>query len=374
MVRNNFLNNFKKWLMSIDQVVFLTTIILIAIGIWVSIASTPAVALKLGLTPFYFVRHHILLVPAVIFIIIYISTLKTKHIRLIALVGYFLCLLFITGTLLFGTEIKGAKRWLNIFGFSLQPSEFLKPSLTIITAWLVAEQYRDRNFPGILLSLISICITVPLLLLQPDVGMTVIILTTWVVQLFISGLSIFMIGVFVAASLASLFTLYFLFPHFTDRIDRFLTKGAEDTDSYQINKSIEAFQNGGLFGKGPGEGEIKMSVPDSHSDFVFSVIGEEFGFFMCIIIIALFAIITIKPIMKSLKSSSIFCYSSIFGIIFQIALQVIINMSSSLSLIPTKGMTLPFISYGGSSLLASAISIGIILALTKYNSLMHEVI
>ena len=369
-----FISKFRKWLMSIDQVLFVTVMIVITIGVWVSIASTPAVALKLGLSPFYFVQHHILLIPVVLFLIVSISLLQTKHIRLLALLGYGICLSLIVCTIVFGTEIKGARRWLNIFGFSLQPSEFLKPCLTIITAWLIAEQYRDRSFPGILLSFATICLSVPLLLLQPDVGMSVIILATWVAQLFISGLSIFMIGAFVAVGLGSVVGLYLFFPHFTDRVDRFMMKGTADTDSYQITKSLEAFQNGGLLGKGPGEGEVKMMVPDSHSDFVFSVIGEEFGFFMCILIIILFATITIRPITKVLKSSSIFCYSAVFGLIFQIDLQVLINISSALSLIPTKGMTLPFISYGGSSLLASAITIGMLLSLTKYNSLMHEVL
>ena len=369
---SNLVSKFRKWLMSIDQVLFLTVMIIITIGIWVSIASTPAVALKLGLSPFYFVKHHILLIPIALFLIISISLLQTKHIRLVSILGYAIFLLLIVCTILFGTEIKGARRWLNIFGFSLQPSEFLKPCLTIITAWLISEQYRDRLFPGILLSLISIVLTVLLLLLQPDVGMSVIILATWVAQLFVSGLSIFMIGAFIAAGLGSVIGLYLFFPHFTDRVNKFMTKGAEDTDSYQITKSLEAFQNGGLLGKGPGEGEVKMMVPDSHSDFVFSVIGEEFGFFMCILIIVLFAVVTIRPIMKVLKSSSIFCYSAVFGLIFQIDLQVLINISSTLNLIPTKGMTLPFISYGGSSLLASSITVGMLLSLTKYNSLMHE--
>lgn len=365
-------NVFRKWFASIDQFLLFTILTIIAIGIWVSIASTPAVALKLGLSPFHFVKQHILLIPIVLVLITSISSLQSKHIRLLSLLGYFVSIALIICTILFGTEIKGARRWINICGFSLQPSEFLKPFITILTAWLIAEQYKNKKFQGIFMSLLSICLAVPLLLLQPDVGMTLIIITTWLAQLFISGLSITMILTFIFSSLGALTSLYFILPHFTDRINRFMGSNGEDTDLYQVHKSLEAFKSGGLLGKGPGEGIVKMKVPDSHSDFIFSVIGEEFGLLVCIIIVALFVILALRPLIKVLKSSSIFCYSAVFGIVFQIIVQVTINISTALNLIPTKGMTLPFISYGGSSLLSSAVNIGFLLALTKYNSLMHD--
>lgn len=363
---------FRKWFASIDQFLLFTILTIIAIGIWVSIASTPAVALKLGLSPFHFVKQHILLIPIVLILITSISSLQSKHIRLLSLLGYFLSIALIICTILFGTEIKGARRWINICGFSLQPSEFLKPFITILTAWLIAKQYKNKEFQGIFMSLLSICLAVPLLLLQPDVGMTLIIITTWLAQLFVSGLSITMILTFIFSSLGALTSLYFILPHFTDRINRFIGSNGEDTDLYQVHKSLEAFKSGGLLGKGPGEGIVKMKVPDSHSDFIFSVIGEEFGLLVCIIIVALFVILALRPLIKVLKSSSVFCYSAVFGIVFQIIVQVTINISTALNLIPTKGMTLPFISYGGSSLLSSAVNIGFLLALTKYNSLMHD--
>lgn len=363
---------FRKWFASIDHVLLFTVITIIAIGIWISIASTPAVALKLGLSPFYFVRQHVMLVPIVLILIVSISLLQSKHIRLLSLLGYFVSIILIICTILFGTEIKGARRWINIVGFSLQPSEFLKPFITILNAWLIAEQYKNRNFQGILMSLASICLVIPLLLLQPDVGMTLIIVTTWIAQLFISGLSITMILTFIFSSFGALISLYFILPHFTDRVNRFLGSNGEDTDLYQVHKSLEAFKSGGLFGKGPGEGIVKMKVPDSHSDFIFSVIGEEFGLIVCIIVVSLFVILALRPLIKIMKSNSIFCYTAVFGIVFQIIIQVTINISTALNLIPTKGMTLPFISYGGSSLLSSAINIGFLLVLTKYNSLVHD--
>lgn len=360
---------FKRWLMSIDRVILSTALALLAIGIWVSIASTPAVAMKLGLPPFYFVKQHMIIVPIVVFIMVFVSFLQVRHIRRLALIGYFICIGLIICTLIFGIEIKGAKRWLNIFGFSIQPSEFLKPTIAILTAWLISEQYRDRQFPGIMLSTICMAIVIPMLLFQPDVGMTIVLVLTWFAQLFISGLSIFMIITFIFLSISAMIGLYFLLPHFASRIDKFLLQSNVDTDLYQIQKSIEAFKSGGLWGKGPGEGVIKTLLPDSHSDFVFSVIGEEFGFIVCILIIFLFITLIIRSLSQIMKSTGLFNFTAVFGILFQITLQVLINICTALNLIPTKGMTLPFISYGGSSMLATAISLGVVLAITKKNIL-----
>jgi cell division protein FtsW len=277
--------------------------------------------------------------------------------------------ILLVATLFFGDEIKGAHRWLNIFGFSLQPSEFFKPILTIITGWLIAEQYSDRKFPGILLSLVSISLILPFLFFQPDIGMAVILLGTWIAQLFVSGLSVLMISMFISLAISSITSIYFALPHFADRIDKFLMKGGDESlDLYQTQKSLEAFKSGGLFGKGPGEGIVKTLVPDSHSDFVFSVIGEEYGFIVCMLLISLFMAFVIRSIMQIIRTSSIFCFSTVFGILFQISMQVLVNIGTSLNLIPTKGMTLPFISYGGSSLLSTSIGVGIILALTKKTS------
>ena len=354
----------RRWFLSIDQVLLFSTFALIAIGIWVSIASTPALAMKLGFSPFHFVKLHLFVVLIAVFILLFTSFFQAKHIRRLAAIGYFICLILIICTLFFGAEIKGARRWLNIFGFSLQPSEFLKPITAVITAWLVSEQYHDRKFPGIVISIVSLALVIPLLLLQPDIGMTVIIAGTFFAQLFISGLSIPMITAFVASLISAMFVLYVTFPHFADRIDKFLMRN-EDADVFQIQKSIQAFKNGGFFGKGPGEGVVKMLVPDSHSDFVFSVIGEEFGFLVCMIIISIFVLFIVRAISKIIKTSDMFNLIAVFGLLIQILMQVIINICTSLNLIPTKGMTLPFISYGGSSILAMAISFGIIISLTR---------
>ena len=356
----------KRWFAPIDQMLLGITLILIAIGTWISIASTPAIAMKLGFTPFHFVKLHLLTLPVALFIMLFTSFLKETHIRMLAVIGYFSCLILIACTLFFGTEIKGARRWINVFGQSLQPSEFCKPVIAIVVAWLLSGQYNDRKFPGIILSIFSVGLVISLLLLQPDIGMTVIISGTLFAQLFISGLSITMIVTTIASVVSAMFCLYFSFPHFATRIDKFLMKD-EDADIYQVQKSIEAFKSGGFWGKGPTEGVVKTLIPDSHSDFVFSIIAEEYGFFVCIFVITLFVIFITRAIAKIRQISNMFTFVAVFGLLFQITAQVTINICTSLNLIPTKGMTLPFISYGGSSFLASAISFGLIFALTKKN-------
>jgi cell division protein FtsW len=356
--------------MSIDSISLFVVAGLVSIGTWVSIASTPSVAMKLGLPPFHFVKQHMIILLISIIVMIFVSFLQINHIKRLSVAGYFGCLVLVILTLAIGSEIKGAKRWLNFFGFSMQPSEFFKPILAVTNAWLITEQYRDRKFPGIMVSGISVLIIIPVLLLQPDIGMTVTIFSSWIGQLFISGLSTIMLICFLLSAIGALFGLYFTVPHVANRIDRFMMSGGEDADMYQVQKSLEAFKSGGLFGKGPGEGVIKTMVPDSHSDFVFSVIAEEYGFIVCSVIIALFSILIVRSMMRATASSSIFSICATFGIVFQLGLQTLINAATSLNLIPTKGMTMPFISYGGSSFLASAISVGILLAITKRQSMM----
>ncbi|MDR1609537.1 MAG: putative lipid II flippase FtsW [Holosporales bacterium] len=364
----------RRWITSIDRVILFSVLAIVAIGIWVSMSSTPAIAMKLSLSPFHFVIHHIIITPVACLLMVFISFLQARHVRKLAAIGYVVCLVVIACTLLIGSEIKGARRWVSILGFSIQPSEFMKPILVVMTAWFIAEQYRDRRFPGILMSIVSLAIVIPLILIQPDIGMIIVMVATWIAQIFVSGVSITMMATFISSVICALVGIYFTFPHCADRVNRFLMGDSSDADSYQIRKSLDAFRSGGFFGKGPGEGEIKTLVPDAHSDFVFSVIGEEFGFLLCFAIIVLFVTIFARSIIRVIHSSSMFSFSAVFGIVFQICIQAVINICTALDVIPTKGMTLPFISYGGSSLLASAIGIGIVLSLTKRNSLMHEIL
>ncbi len=356
-----------RWWWTVDRLAISLLLILIVIGVFLSFAASPSVAERLNLGTFFFVKRHIIMVVPAVAVMIGVSLFSPISIRRLSLFIYILGIILLIMTFIFGVEVKGARRWLMILGNSIQASEFVKPALTVITAWLIAEKMHDEKFPGITLSIVAVGIIVGLLLLQPDLGMTIVIIATWVGQLFIAGLPIFWMAGLAGIAIAGLVGAYWLLPHVTKRIDQFLDPSAGNPvhDLYQITKSLAAFANGGFFGKGPGEGVIKKNVPDAHADFVFAVAGEEFGLWMCIIIVALFTAIIIRFMMRATKGSSLFILLSTTGLAVQFGLQAFINMASTLHLIPTKGMTMPFISYGGSSMVALAICTGMLLALTR---------
>ena len=356
-----------SWWWTVDRWTLGAILVMIGLGVLLSFAASPPVAERLNLGTFFFVKRHIIMVIPAILAMIGISLLTPKQIRRLAVFVYLLGIILLILTLLGGAEIKGARRWLMVGGVSLQASEFIKPAFTVLVAWMLAEKYRDPQFPGVLMSILLLGLVISLLLLQPDLGMTLIILTTWISQLFIAGIPLLWMGLLGAAGVVGLGGAYFFLPHVTRRIDQFLDPNSGDPrhDLYQVHKSLEAFQNGGFFGKGPGEGIIKKNVPDAHADFVFAVAGEEFGLILCLILVCLFAFIAVRSLSRVMQDSSLFIIMATAGISIQFGLQAFVNMASALHLIPTKGMTMPFISYGGSSLLALGISMGILLALTR---------
>jgi cell division protein FtsW len=269
----------------------------------------------------------------------------------------------LTLTLLMGNEVKGARRWINLAGFSLQASELLKPALIVASAWMFAEWRKNPAFKGHIFAVVLYALACGLLLMQPDVGMTILISVIWWAQFFLAGLP--MMAVLVVAVLAMLAAVggYAMFPHVRSRVDRFLDPTTGDT--YQVDQSLRAIQQGGWFGVGPGEGRVKNHLPDAHADFIFSVAGEEFGIIACILVVLLFAAITLRGMRHVWHESNPFVALAVQGLLLQFFLQAFINIASSLNLIPTKGMTLPFVSYGGSSLLGIAIGMGMVLALTR---------
>lgn len=363
-----------RWWWTVDRLALSLLLILIAIGVFLSFAASPSVAERLDLGTFYFVKRHMVLLIPSIAIMIGVSLLSPLGVRRLSLAIYLFGIILLILTYMLGIEVKGARRWLMILGNSVQASEFVKPALTVITAWLIAEKMHDEKFPGITLSMVVVGIIIGLLLLQPDLGMTLIIVATWVGQLFIAGLPIFWMAGIAGLGIVGLVGAYWLLPHVTKRIDQFLdpTSGNPVHDLYQITKSLAAFANGGFFGKGPGEGVVKKNVPDAHADFVFAVAGEEFGLWMCIIIVAIFMAILIRFMMRATRDSSLFILLSATGLAVQFGLQAFVNMASALNLIPTKGMTMPFISYGGSSMMALAITAGMLLALTRKRHGFHD--
>jgi cell division protein FtsW len=352
-----------RWWWTIDRWTLLALAILIGFGAVLTMAASPAVAERIGLDGMHFVRRQLTLLPVAVLLIFVISLQSPKTIRRIAVVGFPLAVTLVALTFT-GVETKGARRWINLPGLQLQPSEFVKPTFAVVTGWLLAEGKLRPRFPGPLIAVFLYILVVGLLVRQPDLGMAVVISAVWFAQLFLAGLRLYWVAVGLASGIVGLIGAYAFLPHVTSRIDRFLDPASGD--SYQVDRSIEAFMNGGLWGRGPGEGTVKEFLPDAHADFVFAVAGEELGLVACIIIVLLFGFIVLRGFSRVFQESNLFIVLSATGLFVQFGLQAIINMASSLDLMPTKGMTLPFLSYGGSSLLALGLGMGMALALTRH--------
>jgi cell division protein FtsW len=352
-----------RWWWTVDRWLLAAIGLLIAFGAVMALAASPPVAQRIGLDQFYFVRRHAMMLPVALAILIAVSLQSPLRVRRIAVFCFVGALALTAAVLLFGAEIKGARRWINLAGFSLQPSEFLKPTFAVVAAWMFAEQRRGDGFPGNIVSILLYGLVVGLLLMQPDLGMAVVASAVWFTQFFLAGLPLIWVVGLGLIGLGGLVGAYYSFPHVASRIDRFLDPASGD--SYQVERSLEAFTNGGLFGRGPGEGKVKLVLPDGHADFVFAVAGEEFGLIACLIVVALFAFVVLRGFAHAMQENNLFVLLAAAGLFVQFGLQAIVNMGSSLHLMPTKGMTLPFISFGGSSLLALALGMGMALALTR---------
>jgi cell division protein FtsW len=352
-----------RWWWTVDHWTLGAIATLLVLGILLIQAASPPVAMRIGQGGFYFVERHLMqLLPAVI-VMVALSLLSPAQIRMTAFIVFIIALLLVIATHFVGFEIKGARRWIHLPGLSLQPSEFLKPCFIILSARLFARGLERPDFPGHAVCFGLYLLVIGNLVMQPDMGMTVLVSVVWMAQLFLAGLPVAMAGAVALLGGTGLVAAYFLLPHFASRIDRFLNPDAGDT--YQISKSLEAFRSGGWFGVGPGEGQVKMSIPDAHADFIFSVAGEEFGMITCALIVSLFAFIVLRGFWRLRNEKNLFIFLSVTGLLIEFGLQAIINMGSALQLLPTKGMTLPFISYGGSSLIALALAAGMLLALTR---------
>ena len=356
-----------RWWWTVDHWLLATVSFLLGIGFLLTMAASPAVAERLHLDSFYFVKRHALYLIPVFSIIFFVSTMDIQKIRRFSFIVYVIGVFLLIVTYFFGVEIKGARRWLSFGGFSIQPSEFIKPAVVVLSAWMLAEREVNSQFPGNILALGFYGFAVVLLLLQPDMGMVVLMTITMFGQFFLAGLPVLWVLIAAVLSIGGLFGAYFLFPHVTQRIDRFLDRDTGDkySDPYQITQSLEAFMNGGFLGQGPGEGTVKKHLPDAHADFIYAVAAEEFGFVLCIIILGLFAFLVLRTISRMLNENNFFIVIAVSGLIMELGVQAMINIASTLSLIPTKGMTLPFISYGGSSMLALAMGFGMVLGLTR---------
>ncbi len=355
-----------RWWWTIDKWVLSATGMLIFLGGIFILSASPAVAERIDLDAFHFARRQVLFLLFSVICIIFISFLEHKELRRFTLLLMAMSLFLMLLTITFGAETKGAKRWLTFMGFSIQASEFVKPAFAVLAAWLISSQKFDNKTPGYLIATILYLIIVGMFLAQPDVGMTLVISAIWGVQIFIAGLSLtWVMGVGILFFIISIGS-YLSFDHVKIRVDRFLDPHA--IEGFQVGQALKAFRNGGWLGRGPGEGQVKEDLPDAHSDFILAVIGEEFGLLACTLVVCLFLFIILRGFFKVIRNDNLFALLAVSGLLTQFAIQAIINMASTLNLMPPKGMTLPFVSYGGSSTLAMGITIGIVLALTRENS------
>ena len=351
-----------NWWWTVDRWFLAAFLCLMGIGVVLSFAASPAVAERIGLPAYHFVTRQIIFVVPALIAMIGVSFLSPRHIRRLALLMLVSSLALMLATLYFGLEVKGARRWLSIANLSLQPSEFLKPAFVVICAWLFSEHARQPEVPGNLFAIILLGLVGALLIAQPDLGQTILITGTWGAMFFLAGMPWFWIILLGSAAIAGSVAAYSVFPHVAGRIDRFISG---EGDTFQVDMGREAIINGGWLGRGPGEGSIKRILPDSHTDFIFSVAAEEFGIILCFIIVALFAFIVLRGLRVAMKQEDEFTRLAIAGLVILFGFQAVINISVNLQLIPAKGMTLPFVSYGGSSLVAMGISMGVVLALTR---------
>ena len=351
------------WWWTVDKWMLAAALLLLAGGFLLSLSASPSVTLRLKIDDsFHFVkRHAVFLVPALI-VLISTSFMNLRQVRRASLILLAGSLLVLAVLPFIGYSAKGATRWLAIGPLLLQPSEFLKPAFVVMSAWLFAQSGEGSRVPYTMFAagLFGLCSS--LLIIQPDFGQTVLISVVWGALFFMAGMPWLLFAGLGGLAVVGIGTAYLMIPHVTDRIDRFITGSG---DNFQVDRGLEAITHGGWLGQGPGEGQVKYGLPDSHTDFIFSVAAEEYGIALAMILVCVFAFVVLRGLAHGLKEHDRFVQLSVSGLVLMFGLQAVINICVNLRLMPAKGMTLPFISYGGSSMMAIALGMGFILALSR---------
>lgn len=360
-----------NWWWTVDKVNFSVAIFLIFVGIMLVLSASPSAAHRDRLMDeFSFIKKQGVFIFVGVMLMIGISMQSLRTIRRLAVFGFLCAFVGVVLTYVVGDATKGAQRWIKFAGFSLQPSEFIKPVFIVVTAWLLDARKRAEDFPGMAIAVFLFLITAGAVFGQPDLGMTVLISGVWALQMMWAGIPGWLITILFTSGVCLVIGAYFFLAHVRDRIDRFLA--TENEIGSQIQKSMDAFANGNLLGRGPGEGVVKMSLPDVHTDFIFSLAGEECGVWLTSLIVISFAVIVVRTMLFAQKENNLFVMYASSGLAASLGGQAIVNMCSALQLIPAKGMTLPFVSYGGSSMLASCLCMGMLLALTRKNAVAED--
>src|SRR5438445_6395464 len=354
---------FSAWWWTVDKPLLGAILALMLAGIILSLAASPPVATRIGLDPFHvFGRHVLLLLPALI-VLVGVSFLSARQIRRAALIVFAVSIVLIVATLLVGPEVKGSRRWITLIGLNIQASESAKPAFVVIAAWLFAESARRPEMPATSMALVLLMMLVAPLVMEPDFGQTMLILMVWGALFFIAGMRMIWVAGLAGAAGAGLFGAYLLVPHVAGRIKRFVNPASGDT--FQVDTAMEAFWNGGWFGLGPGEGIAKRSLPDIQPVFPCAGAAAAVGILLCLALVALVAFVVIRTLLRAYASEDMFSRFAASGLAILFGVQAAINMAVNLQLIPAKGMTLPFISYGGSSIISLAYGVGMMLALTR---------
>lgn len=352
-----------QWWLSIDRPLVAALLALAAAGVVLSLASSPAVAIRKGLSPLYFAERQMAFTGLGVIVMLAVSMLSPRAIRRFALALFVAAIAGMVAVVTIGDEINGARRWLRIAGFSLQPSELAKPAFAVLAAWAFAESERRPDMPGLPIAIVLLGIMLTLLVMQPDIGQSLLVAGVWIALFLLAGRSgLWALGLGGAVAMGTA-AAYASFAHVRTRIDRFLAPVRGDNS--QLDRAHQAFAEGGLFGRGPGEGTIKTVLPDAHTDFVFAVVAEEFGAIACLFLVLLFATVVLRPILRAAGERDGFKRYAAVALALLVGFQALINLGTNVGLLPAKGMTLPFVSVGGSSTLAVAIACGMLIALSR---------
>ena len=352
-----------NWWWTVDRWLLAALATLIVAGMILTMAASPPVAERIGLPTFHFVdRQAIALLPAIA-VLIAVSFLTPRQVRRMAIIVFVIAMGLIVVALLFGHEVKGSRRWI----FGIQPSEFLKPAFVVLVAWAFSEGGKRRDVPGTTIGLLLWPATIIPLMLQPDFGQTMLVSLVWMALFFMAGLHWFWVVGLGGVGSSGVLLAYKFVPHVRARILKFMdpASGNGASDTFQVDTALETIKAGHWLGKGPGEGTVKRILPDAHTDFIFAVTGEEFGLLACMALCSLFGFIVVRGLIKASKSEDPFCCFAGAGLVMLFGIQAAINMAVNVHLMPAKGMTLPFISYGGSSLVSVALGMGFLVAVTR---------
>ena len=352
-----------EWWWTSDRWLFATVSALMFAGVLLGMAASPAIAEKLRYDTFHFVSRQIVFAVLALTVMMMVSLLKLRDIRRLSLAGFFAGIVLMGLAVAIGPEVKGAHRWLDFGPLSIQPSEFTKPAFVVLCAACLAQWQRTGKPIGLIAGIFIYGVFVAMLVQQPDFGQTLLVTVTFGALLFFAGISLWIMGVFAGMGAGAAVLAYTFFPHVQSRVDRFLNPDSGDT--FQVDRAMRALEHGGFLGVGPGEGTVKASIPDAHTDFIMAVVGEEFGLAACMVLEAVFCFLVLRALHRSVQCPDAFSQIAAAGLAVMLGLQAVINMSVNLQLIPAKGMTLPFISYGGSSILALALSVGCLIAITR---------